>query len=121
MKNISDRSNSNNVSINVAAGPPSFVVPVYAYVYSDQIQDPSKSSPVVTFNHSLTAGGVTFNGGTSLTVPSSGDYAILWEAIFLATDAGHQHAAFGIFVNGTTLLDATRSSIALFAQQQGAV
>lgn len=117
-----NRSNNtnNSVNVNVSAAPPVFVIPVYAYVYSTETQDPSKANPVVTFNNFLTAGGVTFNGSTSLMVPSSGDYAILWETIFLATDGDHQHAAFGVFVNGN-ILNATRSGIALFAQQQGAV
>ncbi len=106
-------------SAQAAQGPPSFVVPVYAYVYSDLPQDPTKANPIVTFNNvTVLAGGVTFNG-TSLTVPSAGDYAVLWETIFLATDGDHQHAAFGIFVNGN-LQNATRSGIAIFAQQQAA-
>jgi hypothetical protein len=98
-----------------AAGPPAFVTPVYAYVFSDLPQDPSVANPIVTFNRrTVLAGGVTFNGRDSLTVPTTGDYAVQWETMFFASTGIHQHAAFGIFVNNT-LQAATRSGLALFS------
>jgi hypothetical protein len=76
---------------------------------------------LVRFNQFNQPGSVIIGGivatAFSLTVPVAGDYAVLWETIFLATDGNHQHAAFGIFVNGT-LQDSTRSGIAIFMQQQ---
>jgi hypothetical protein len=99
-------------------GPPSFVVPVYAFVYSTAEQFPSKEAPLVTFDTvSVLAGGVTFDSTTSsLTVPSTGDYAVMWEAI---VQTSPNDAAFGIFVN-ETLQNATLSGLALNPEQVGA-
>ncbi|WP_152970762.1 hypothetical protein [Bacillus sp. FJAT-28004] len=76
---------------------------------------------IVRFNQFNQPGSVTFGGITvttnSLTVAAAGDYAVLWETIFLASDSTHQHCAFGIFVNGT-LQDSTRSGEAIFVGQQ---
>jgi hypothetical protein len=76
---------------------------------------------LVRFNQFNQPGSVTFGGiiptQNSLTVPVAGDYAVHWETMFLQI-SGQQHAAFGIFVNGTTLINSTRSGQATFADQE---
>jgi hypothetical protein len=60
-------------------------------------------------------GGITATA-TSLTVPVSGDYAVLWQTSFLPIPT-QNHCAFGIFVNGV-LRDATRAGQAAFSDQE---
>jgi hypothetical protein len=104
-----------------ATGATGVLSTVYGYIFDNADQDPSKVNPIVRFNQFNQPGSVIFGGvvatTTSLTVPVAGDYEVLWEAIFLATDGNHQHAAFGIFVNGI-LQDSARSGVAVFMQQQ---
>lgn len=93
--------------------------PVYANLYDNADQELVGNQPV-RFNQFNQPGSVKFGGitttATSLTVPVAGDYAVLWETLFLPNPA-EQHCAFGIFVNGT-LRDATRSGLAVFTDQQ---
>lgn len=113
-----NKNNTNTININVSNGNDG--ERPHAYVFSDAAQDPTKANPFVTFNNTPVLEDIFINGTTFLTVQRGGDYGVLWETIFLATDANHQHAAFGIFVNDV-LQNSTRSGIALFAGQQGTV
>ncbi|WP_394174937.1 hypothetical protein [Guptibacillus hwajinpoensis] len=102
-------------------GPPGVFSPVYANIFDNADQVLVRgSNEVVRFNQfnqpqSVIFGGITATA-TSLTVPVAGDYAILWETVFLPVSS-QQHAAFGIFVNGA-LQDSTRSGTAVFSDQQ---
>ncbi|MBY6037810.1 hypothetical protein KUV80_14150 [Fictibacillus nanhaiensis] len=102
-------------------GPPGTFSPVYANIFDNANQVLVRgTNERVRFNQfnqpqSVIFGGITATA-TSLTVPVAGDYSVLWETVFLPIP-GQQHAAFGIFVNGT-LQDSTRSGSAAFSDQQ---
>ncbi|WP_171050723.1 hypothetical protein [Bacillus sp. BHET2] len=64
---------------------------------------------------SVLVGGITATAN-SMTVPEDGDYAVLWQTVFLP-GPGSQHAAFGIFIDGS-LAPATRSGVAVFSDQE---
>jgi hypothetical protein len=88
-------------------GPPGIFSPVYANIYDNADQTLIRGvNELVRFNQFNQLGSVKFGGITatanSLTVPVDGDYAVLWQTMFLS-EPDQQHAAFGIFVNGTTL------------------
>ncbi|RAV19979.1 hypothetical protein [Paenibacillus contaminans] len=104
-------------------GPSGTFTPVYAFIFDNADQTLTKTPPgsIARFNQFNQPGSVAVGGilvtANSIAVPVAGDYAVLWEVTFLATDANHQHAAFGVFVNGV-LQDSTRSGEAIFMQQQ---
>lgn len=102
-------------------GPPGIFSPVYANIFDNADQTMVRTTnELVRFNQFDQPGSVIFGGiiatNNSLTVPVAGDYYVLWETIFHPN--GEQlHAAFGIFLNGTTLIDSTRSGQASFSDQ----
>lgn len=100
-------------------GVPGTFSPVYANIFdtNDQWLEPNQP---VRFNQFDQPGSILFGGitatQTSLTVPVAGDYAILWEVVFLPVPT-QTHCAFGVFVNGI-LQNSTRSGTAAFQDQE---
>jgi hypothetical protein len=102
-------------------GPPGTFSPIYANIYDNENQELVRDvNELVRFNQfdqpgSIIVGGITATAN-SLSVPEDGDYAILWQAVFFPTE-GSQHAAFGIFVDGS-IAPATTSGVAVFSDQE---
>ncbi|WP_218095927.1 hypothetical protein [Paenibacillus solanacearum] len=93
---------------------------MYANIFDNADQTLSVAQPTVRFNQfgspdAVLAGGVVATAA-SLTVPVAGDYAVLWQTVYLPI-AGQQDCAFGIFVNGT-LQNSTRSGERSAVDQQ---
>ncbi|QFT88392.1 hypothetical protein FIU87_07035 [Bacillus sp. THAF10] len=105
-------------------GPPGTFSPVYGNIFDNAEQTLGRgSNGIVRFNQfdqptSVLFGGVTATA-TSLTVPVDGDYAVYWQNA-VVTNTRIQHAAFGVFVNGT-LQDSTRSGLSLFTGQENSL